>query len=202
MTSTSCLRRLREEMQHNGLKWLTLTVFWFSPWESSLVCLFYSSSVAIQHSHVVPDSPPPPPDIPPSTPSPESVRHKESASPMRGSVSDGDSLFSQDLGEDIVFNNKVGADLRCFHYHPILFVFEAELLFVLFLCVFTKRNPRFCLCLIKQLCNMSHFQWWSSLHTTSCSTDIMSCDVSRSVGQGHYYDLILRHASSSFSHHL
>ncbi|KAK7121707.1 hypothetical protein R3I93_022706 [Phoxinus phoxinus] len=42
----------------------------------------------------------------PLTPSPESVRHKGSASPMRGSVSDGDSLFSQDLGEDIVFNNK------------------------------------------------------------------------------------------------
>ncbi|CAM4734240.1 unnamed protein product [Leuciscus chuanchicus] len=45
-------------------------------------------------------------ELPPSTPSPESVRHKESASPMRGSVSDGDSLFSQDLGEDIIFNNK------------------------------------------------------------------------------------------------
>ncbi|XP_077066494.1 A-kinase anchor protein 13 isoform X12 [Siphateles boraxobius] len=45
-------------------------------------------------------------EFPPSTPSPESVRHKDSASPMRGSVSDGDSLFSQDLGEDIVFNNK------------------------------------------------------------------------------------------------
>ncbi|XP_056106774.1 A-kinase anchor protein 13 isoform X8 [Rhinichthys klamathensis goyatoka] len=45
-------------------------------------------------------------EFPPSTPSPESVRHKESASPMRGSVSDGDSLFSQDLGEDIVFNIK------------------------------------------------------------------------------------------------
>ncbi|XP_067292548.1 A-kinase anchor protein 13 isoform X3 [Pseudorasbora parva] len=42
----------------------------------------------------------------PSTPSPESKRHKESASPMRGSASDGDSLFSQDLGEDFVFNNK------------------------------------------------------------------------------------------------
>ncbi|XP_043084190.1 A-kinase anchor protein 13 isoform X3 [Puntigrus tetrazona] len=42
----------------------------------------------------------------PSTPSPESVLHKDSASTMRGSASDGDSLFSQDLGEDSVFNNK------------------------------------------------------------------------------------------------
>ncbi|XP_051739351.1 A-kinase anchor protein 13 isoform X7 [Ctenopharyngodon idella] len=45
-------------------------------------------------------------EFPPSTPSPESIRHTESASPMRGSASDGDSLFSQDLGEDSVFNNK------------------------------------------------------------------------------------------------
>ncbi|XP_051548988.1 A-kinase anchor protein 13-like isoform X3 [Myxocyprinus asiaticus] len=44
-------------------------------------------------------------EFPPSTPSPESV-HKESASTMRGSVSDGDSIMSQDLGEDNVFNNK------------------------------------------------------------------------------------------------
>lgn len=42
----------------------------------------------------------------PPTPSPESVRHEESASTMRGSVSDGDSLLSQDLSEDIVFTNK------------------------------------------------------------------------------------------------
>ncbi|XP_067235199.1 A-kinase anchor protein 13 isoform X5 [Chanodichthys erythropterus] len=45
-------------------------------------------------------------EFPPLTPSPESIRHTESASPMRGSASDGDSLFSQDLGEDNVFNNK------------------------------------------------------------------------------------------------
>ncbi|XP_056595354.1 A-kinase anchor protein 13 isoform X3 [Triplophysa dalaica] len=45
-------------------------------------------------------------EFPPSTPSPESVRHTESASTMRGSASDGDSLLSQDLGEDSVFNNK------------------------------------------------------------------------------------------------
>ncbi|XP_073687693.1 A-kinase anchor protein 13 [Garra rufa] len=45
-------------------------------------------------------------EFPPSTPSPETVRHTESASTMRGSASDGDSLFSQDLGEDSVFNNK------------------------------------------------------------------------------------------------
>ncbi|XP_065147649.1 A-kinase anchor protein 13 isoform X7 [Paramisgurnus dabryanus] len=45
-------------------------------------------------------------EFPPPTPSPESVRHEESASIMRGSVSDGDSLLSQDLSEDIVFINK------------------------------------------------------------------------------------------------
>ncbi|KAI2648487.1 A-kinase anchor protein 13 [Labeo rohita] len=45
-------------------------------------------------------------EFPPSTPSPETVRHTESASTMRGSASDGDSLFSQDLAEDSVFNNK------------------------------------------------------------------------------------------------
>lgn len=45
-------------------------------------------------------------EIPSLTPSPESIRHKESPSTMRGSASDGDSLFSQDLGEDSVFNNK------------------------------------------------------------------------------------------------
>ncbi|XP_016122968.1 A-kinase anchor protein 13-like [Sinocyclocheilus grahami] len=45
-------------------------------------------------------------EFPPSTPSPESVRNKDSASTVRGSTSDGDSLFSQDLGEDSVFNNK------------------------------------------------------------------------------------------------
>ncbi|XP_057185247.1 A-kinase anchor protein 13 isoform X2 [Triplophysa rosa] len=45
-------------------------------------------------------------EFPPSTPSPERVRHTESASTMRGSASDGDSLLSQDLGEDSVFNNK------------------------------------------------------------------------------------------------
>ncbi|XP_055049130.2 A-kinase anchor protein 13 isoform X2 [Misgurnus anguillicaudatus] len=45
-------------------------------------------------------------EFPPPTPSPESVRHEESASTMRGSVSDGDSLLSQDLSEDIVFTNK------------------------------------------------------------------------------------------------
>ncbi|KAA0724555.1 A-kinase anchor protein 13 [Triplophysa tibetana] len=45
-------------------------------------------------------------EFPPSTPSPESVRHTESANTMRGSASDGDSLLSQDLGEDSVFNNK------------------------------------------------------------------------------------------------
>lgn len=77
------------------------------------------------------------PEFPPSTPSPETVRHTESASTMRGSASDGDSLFSQDLGEDSVFNNKVGVDCIAF---PIssnsVFVFKAELLFVLFLCVF------------------------------------------------------------------
>ncbi|XP_051978846.1 A-kinase anchor protein 13-like isoform X2 [Xyrauchen texanus] len=44
-------------------------------------------------------------EFPPSTPSPESV-HKESASTMRGSASDGDSILSQDLGEDNVFNIK------------------------------------------------------------------------------------------------
>ncbi|XP_016359164.1 A-kinase anchor protein 13-like isoform X2 [Sinocyclocheilus anshuiensis] len=45
-------------------------------------------------------------EFPPSTPSPETVHHKESASTMRGSASDGDSLFSQDLSEDSIFNNK------------------------------------------------------------------------------------------------
>ncbi|XP_056307645.1 A-kinase anchor protein 13 isoform X4 [Danio aesculapii] len=45
-------------------------------------------------------------EVPSLTPSPESIRHKESPSTMRGSASDGDSLFSQDLGEDSVFNNK------------------------------------------------------------------------------------------------
>ncbi|XP_059391815.1 A-kinase anchor protein 13 isoform X4 [Carassius carassius] len=45
-------------------------------------------------------------ETPPSPPSLGSVRHKDSASTMRGSASDGDSLFSQDLGEDSVFNNK------------------------------------------------------------------------------------------------
>uniref|UniRef100_A0A9J7ZF79 A-kinase anchoring protein 13 n=1 Tax=Cyprinus carpio carpio TaxID=630221 RepID=A0A9J7ZF79_CYPCA len=45
-------------------------------------------------------------EFPPSPPSPGSVHDKDSASTMRGSASDGDSLFSQDLGEDSVFNNK------------------------------------------------------------------------------------------------
>ncbi|XP_016383730.1 A-kinase anchor protein 13-like [Sinocyclocheilus rhinocerous] len=45
-------------------------------------------------------------EFPPSTPSPETVHHKESASTMRVSASDGDSLFSQDLSEDSIFNNK------------------------------------------------------------------------------------------------
>ncbi|KTG04565.1 hypothetical protein cypCar_00009750, partial [Cyprinus carpio] len=45
-------------------------------------------------------------EFPPSTPSPETTHHKESASTMRGSASDDDSLFSQDLSEDSVFNNK------------------------------------------------------------------------------------------------
>lgn len=45
---------------------------------------------------------------------------------MRGSASDGDSLLSQDLGEDSVFNNKVGLESSCVHAccfclcHPIL----------------------------------------------------------------------------------
>ncbi len=80
-----------------------------------------------------------------------------------------------------------------FHISPnSVFVFEAELLFVLFLCLFTMwGTPHLCLGQIKRFCNMSHFS-----HTTSWSTDVMSCDVSRSVGQGYDYDLILRHASS------
>lgn len=43
MTSTSCLRWLRAEIQHNGLKWVTFrrSVFWFSPWELSLVCFIF-----------------------------------------------------------------------------------------------------------------------------------------------------------------
>ncbi len=46
-----------------------------------------------------------------------------------------------------------------------VFVFEAELLFVLFLCLFTMwGTPRLCLGQIKQLCNMSHFQRCSSTH--------------------------------------
>lgn len=81
-------------------------------WVWSVLFSIYYSSIALQLSDVVPDSFFSP-EFPPSTPSPESIRHTESASPMRGSASDGDSLFSQDLGEDSVFNNKVGADLHC-----------------------------------------------------------------------------------------
>lgn len=44
-------------------------------------------------------------EFPPPTPSPESMRHTESST-MRGSASDGDSLLSQDLSGDSVFNNK------------------------------------------------------------------------------------------------
>lgn len=129
MTSTSCLRWLRAEMQHSGLKWVTFrrTVFWFSPWELSLVCFifylsfFYCSATFLCCSWFFFF-----PELPPSTPSPESIRHTESASPMRGSASDGDSLFSQDLGEDSVFNNKVGADLHCVSHITQLCLFSKQ----------------------------------------------------------------------------
>ncbi len=74
------------------------------------------------------------PELPPSTPSPESVHHKDSASTMRGSASDGDSLFSQDLGEDSAFNNKVGVDLSC-----------------------VSHITQFCVCFLKQSCYLFCF---------------------------------------------
>ncbi|XP_052400579.1 A-kinase anchor protein 13 isoform X5 [Carassius gibelio] len=42
----------------------------------------------------------------PSAPLPETTHQKESASTMPGSASDDDSLFSQDLSQDSIFNNK------------------------------------------------------------------------------------------------
>ncbi len=92
----------------------------------------YYSFVALQLSHVFFYSFFP--EFPPSTPSPESVRHKDSASTMRGSASDGDSLFSQDLGEDSAFNNKVGVDLSC-----------------------VSHITQFCVCFLKQSCYLFCF---------------------------------------------
>ncbi|TRY93900.1 hypothetical protein DNTS_013078 [Danionella cerebrum] len=45
-------------------------------------------------------------DVPCITPPLETLCQEDSASTIRGSVSDGDSLFSQDLGEDFEFNMK------------------------------------------------------------------------------------------------
>lgn len=199
MTSTSCLRRLRAEMQHNGLKWVTFrrSVFWFSPWELSLVCFvfylfFYCSSTFFCCSCFFF------PEFPPSTPSPESIRHTESASPMRGSASDGDSLFSQDLGEDNVFNNKVGADLRCVSHITQLCLFSKQSCYLFcFYVSLPSEEPLTCAS-ARWSGYAIRLIFSGDLLYASCSTDIMSCDVSRSVGQGHNYDLILRHASSFF----